>query len=77
VYPVLGIEPACNIAEVANAKGVRTECEFFGAETAQRLRAKGIEADIFHANNVLAHVADLAGVRGGELPRSCAGRHGR
>jgi len=59
--PVLGVEPARNIAEVANANGVRTECDFFGLETARRLRAAGIRADMFHANNVLAHVADLSG----------------
>jgi hypothetical protein len=59
--PVLGIEPARNIAEVANANGIRTECEFFGFETARRIRAAGMQADVFHANNVLAHVADLNG----------------
>jgi 2-polyprenyl-3-methyl-5-hydroxy-6-metoxy-1,4-benzoquinol methylase len=58
---VLGIEPARNIAAAATANGIRTECEFFGRESATRLRQSGIQADVFHANNVLAHVADLRG----------------
>jgi SAM-dependent methyltransferase len=60
--PVLGIEPAENIAEVARRNGVRTEAEFFGSEYARALVARGQRADIIHANNVLAHVADLSGV---------------
>jgi SAM-dependent methyltransferase len=60
--PVVGIEPAANIAEVARRKGIRTESEFFGAEYADALAARGQTADIIHANNVLAHVADLTGV---------------
>jgi SAM-dependent methyltransferase len=61
--PVLGIEPAANIARVAEEeRGVRTVCEFFGAELAARLAAEGHAADVVHANNVLAHVADLNGV---------------
>lgn len=59
--PVLGVEPARNIAAVANKNGVRTVSEFFGLETARRLRDEGYTADVFHANNVLAHVADLPG----------------
>lgn len=59
--PTLGIEPAHNIAKVANEHGVPTLCEFFGAELAQRLRDDGKRADILHANNVLAHVPDLNG----------------
>ncbi|MDT7542576.1 MAG: hypothetical protein QOE33_2480 [Acidobacteriota bacterium] len=63
--PVLGIEPATNIARVAEERGVETVCEFFGAELAAQLAAGGKRADVFHANNVLAHVADLNGfVRG-------------
>ncbi len=58
---VLGVEPARNIAAVANANGIRTECDFFNLQTAERLRASGSEANVFHANNVLAHVADLNG----------------
>jgi SAM-dependent methyltransferase len=60
--PVLGVEPASNIARVAEERGVRTVCDFFGAESAARLAAEGVRADVIHANNVLAHVADLNGV---------------
>jgi SAM-dependent methyltransferase len=59
--PVLGIEPAQNVANVAEAKGVRTLCEFFGRKLARELREKGQTADVIIANNVLAHVADLNG----------------
>lgn len=64
--PVLGIEPALNVAEVARKeRGIRTVTEFFGDELASRLRSEGEAADVIHANNVLAHVADLNGfVRG-------------
>ena len=57
--PVLGIEPAQNIAKVANEKGIRTVAEFFNAETAQQLKEQGFAADVIHGNNVLAHVAEL------------------
>ncbi|HEX8557334.1 MAG TPA: class I SAM-dependent methyltransferase [Pyrinomonadaceae bacterium] len=61
--PVLGVEPATNIARVAEEeRGVPTLCDFFGAELAARLAAEGRRADVIHANNVLAHVADLNGV---------------
>ena len=63
--PVLGIEPAVNIAKVANERGIRTRCEFFGRELAATLRAEGLQADVLHANNVLAHVPDLNGVVAG------------
>jgi SAM-dependent methyltransferase len=59
--PVLGVEPARNIAEVANSRGVRTVCDFFGLDAAERLRAEGHRADVVLGNNVLAHVADLNG----------------
>jgi SAM-dependent methyltransferase len=59
--PVLGIEPARNVAQLAEERGVRTLPEFFGVELAERLRAQGTRADVIHANNVLAHVADLNG----------------
>ncbi len=64
--PVLGIEPARNIAQVARERqGVPTLEEFFTSELAERLAANGQRADVFHAHNVLAHVADLNGfVRG-------------
>jgi SAM-dependent methyltransferase len=63
--PVLGIEPARNIAPAAEARGVTTVCAFFGASLAEELRAAGRRADVVHANNVLAHVPDLNGVLGG------------
>jgi SAM-dependent methyltransferase len=67
--PVLGIEPAANIARIATEeRGIPTVCEFFGEELAAKLAAQGQRADVIHANNVLAHVADLNGfVRGLEL----------
>lgn len=63
--PVLGIEPACNIAQVAQKRGIPTVAEFFDAALAQRLCADGKQADVIHANNVVAHVADLHGVVAG------------
>jgi len=63
--PVLGIEPARNIAKVAVEKGIPTVSEFFGRELAQELANKGQQADVIHANNVLAHVPDLNGVIAG------------
>ena len=59
--PVLGIEPATNIAEEARKRGIPTLDRFFGTELAGELVAKGTRADVMHANNVLAHVADLNG----------------
>jgi len=59
---VLGIEPATNIAQVAREhRGIRTISEFFGEDLARQLTEQGERADIIHANNVLAHVADLNG----------------
>jgi len=57
--PVLGIEPAANVAEAAEARGVPTRTAFFGAELARSLRAEGVSADLMAGNNVLAHVPDL------------------
>lgn len=60
--PVLGIEPAVNIAEFAQKeRGIRTISEFFSKELAGKLTQQEERADIIHANNVLAHVADLNG----------------
>jgi SAM-dependent methyltransferase len=58
---VLGIEPAANVARVAIAKGIPTRIEFLGRETARRMAAEGVSADLLTANNVLAHVPDLNG----------------
>ena len=64
--PVLGIEPARNIAQVAESeKGIRTISEFFGRDLATQLVSEGTQADVIHANNVLAHVPDLNGVVSG------------
>lgn len=60
--PVLGIEPATNIARVAVEKGIPTLNEFFGSAIARKLATEGRRADVMHAHNVLAHVADLNGV---------------
>ena len=62
--PVLGVEPAANVAQAAEAKGVPTEVAFFGVETATRL-ARTRQADLIAANNVLAHVPDLNDFVGG------------
>ncbi len=56
--PVLGIEPAANVAKVALQKGIPTLVEFFGRETARSL-ANESAADLLLGNNVLAHVPDL------------------
>ncbi len=64
--PVLGIEPATNIASVAQEqRGIRTLCEFFSESLANQLRERGEQADVIHAHNVLAHMADLNGVVSG------------
>lgn len=63
--PVLGIEPAQNIAQVAQEKGIRTLNVFFNWAVAAQLCDQGERADVIHANNVLAHVADLNGVVAG------------
>jgi SAM-dependent methyltransferase len=57
--PVLGIEPARNVAEAAVARGIPTHVEFFGTEAARRLVAEGTRADLLVANNVLAHTPSL------------------
>jgi SAM-dependent methyltransferase len=57
--PVLGIEPAANVAKVAVAKGVPSLVRFFGAELAKELVAQGRSADLVLGNNVLAQVPDL------------------
>lgn len=59
--PVLGIEPAANVAEVAQAKGIETVVRFFGPETARDLVDRGVRPDLLLGNNVLAHVPDLNG----------------
>jgi SAM-dependent methyltransferase len=62
--PVLGIEPAANVAELAVKKGIPTLVEFFGVGTATSL-ASDSQADLLLGNNVLAHVPDLNDFVGG------------
>ncbi len=57
--PVLGIEPAANVANVAVEKGIPTLVKFFGTETAKKMVAEGKAADLLLGNNVLAHAPDL------------------
>lgn len=57
--PVLGIEPAKNIAAIAQQRGIETLCEFFNEDLASRLAENGSRADVIHANNVFAHVPDI------------------
>jgi hypothetical protein len=57
--PVLGIEPAANVAQAATAKGVNTLVTFFGREVAAALAESGTRADLLVGNNVLAQVHDL------------------
>ena len=57
--PVLGIEPAANVARVAVEKGIPTDVAFFGEKKGAELAAAGKSADLIAANNVLAHVPDI------------------
>lgn len=57
--PVLGIEPAENVARVAQAAGIPTLVKFFGVDTARELAESGKQADLLLGNNVLAHVPDV------------------
>jgi hypothetical protein len=57
--PVLGIEPAVNVAEVAQSKGIPTLVKFFGVDTATELVSQGKQANLLIGNNVLAHVPNL------------------
>lgn len=59
--PVLGIDPASGQAETAKKSGINTLCTFFTKDLAIDLRSQGKQADVFLANNVLAHVPDLNG----------------
>jgi SAM-dependent methyltransferase len=60
--PVLGIEPAINVARIAEENGIHTKAEFFCLELAEALYVEGYRADVIHANNVIAHVAGLHSV---------------
>jgi hypothetical protein len=63
--PVLGIEPAANVAVAAEKVGVPTLVEFFGRDCAHRLAAQGKQADLIAGNNVLAQVPDINDFVGG------------
>ena len=57
--PILGIEPAVNVAKVAKEKGIPTITKFFSVDTANELKKEGKVADLIIGNNVLAHVPNL------------------
>jgi SAM-dependent methyltransferase len=57
--PVLGIEPAANVAKVAQERGIRTEVSFHGRANADNIVQKYGQADLLLGNNVLAHVPNL------------------
>lgn len=57
--PVLGVEPAANVARAAVEKGVPTRVDFFGVRLANQMVAEGLCADLVIGNNVLAQVPDL------------------
>jgi 2-polyprenyl-3-methyl-5-hydroxy-6-metoxy-1,4-benzoquinol methylase len=59
--PVLGVEPAANIAKAARARGIRTESQFLGKESGRTISERYGQADLVVANNVLAHVPDIRG----------------
>ena len=63
--PVLGVEPAANVAETARAKGIRTEVQFLGAETGREIAEQYGRADLVAGNNVFAHVPDICGFAAG------------
>lgn len=63
--PVLGIEPAANVAQAAIAKGIPSEVKFFGRKTAAEIASQYRRADLLLGNNVLAHVPDLNDFVGG------------
>jgi hypothetical protein len=63
--PVLGVEPAANVAEAARAKGIRTVVQFLGPDTGTAIAAEYGRADLVAANNVFAHVPDIRGFAAG------------
>jgi hypothetical protein len=72
---VLGVDPARNIAAVAEARGIPTRCAFFGQELAAELVAEGHRPAVVHANNVMAHVPELNSFVAGIA--TLIGDHGR
>lgn len=63
--PVLGVEPAANVAAEAERRGIPTVAEFFGTRLARELRSLHPAPDLIVANNVLAHVPDINDFVGG------------
>ncbi len=63
--PVLGVEPAANVAEVARSRGVRTESVFLGPDSGHELADRFGQADLVAGNNVFAHVPDITGFAAG------------
>jgi len=63
--PVLGVEPAANVAEAARARGIPTEVQFLGADTGREIARRYGRADLVAANNVFAHVPDIRGFAAG------------
>ena len=73
--PVLGVDPAANVARAAEERGVPTLVEFFGVELAERLAREGRRADLVLGNNVLAQVPDINDFVGGVSRPPRAGRY--
>ena len=63
--PVLGVEPAANVAEAARARGIPTEVRFLGPETGHEIAQRHGRADLVAGNNVFAHVPDIRGFAAG------------
>jgi SAM-dependent methyltransferase len=63
--PVLGVEPAANVAEVARSRGIPTVVEFLASETGHQIARRHGQADLVVANNVFAHVPDIRGFAAG------------
>ena len=63
--PVLGVEPAANVAEAARARGIPTVVEFLGPETGREIAERHGRADLVAGNNVFAHVPDIKGFAAG------------
>ena len=59
--PVVGVEPAANVAAAARARGIRTEVRFLGPDTGRQIANRYGQADLVAANNVFAHVPDIRG----------------
>jgi SAM-dependent methyltransferase len=63
--PVLGVEPAANVAKAARTRGIPTEVQFLGADTGREIARRYGRADLVAANNVFAHVPDIRGFAAG------------